>query len=586
MPAVDRLSRRLWSVVRSHLACGEKATQGDTKRTHNYGKVDTFRSWQAVRGLDLLMDDAAPVTHAAAESSVESNSTGVQRPAVSTPRTGSLGSGVVILLLITIVQRGIGFVRSLSFCRSLDPDQLGQWDLAFSFLVLAAPLAVLGLPGSFGRYVEYFRQRGALRLFIARTALIAGGLSIATIALMAVAQERVAQWVFGTGANPGLLLWLLVCLVTVIAFNFLTSLLTALRQYQLISRMQLSQTLLFAGVSAALLAWWQPRVESVVAAYALACGLTIVGVSVALVRLWREQPPSLGAMSYGDFAFKLAPFAFWLWVTNWAANSFEMVDRWMLVHYGGFDAAEALERVGQYHSARVLPLLLYGVADTITNTLTPHLSADWEAGRREQVANRLNLALKLIGIGFTLVSIAVLWFSPLLFHVALHNRFAGGEAILGWTLAYSVWTAWALLSYNYLWCAEKSHSVCVSLLVGLAISVGLNLWLIPQHGLVGAVWSQTAAKFVALVVLAALCHRAGWKLDRRLLSLLFVPLLLPCGGVATLVGLAVVTCGLGPLPGVFTSFERRELMGHAEKLARRLGRVLPQRLLRSAQQPG
>ena len=60
------------------------------------------------------------------------------------------------------------------FCRWLDPEQLGLWDMAFSFLLLAAPLAVLAIPGSFGRYLEYYRRRGQLHVFLRRTSLVCG----------------------------------------------------------------------------------------------------------------------------------------------------------------------------------------------------------------------------------------------------------------------------------------------------------------------------------------------------------------------------------------------------------------------------
>ena len=62
-----------------------------------------------------------------------------------------------------MAQRVIGFVRAILFCRWLDPDQLGLWDMAWGFLMLAAPLAVLSLPGTFGA-VEHFRQRACCGL--------------------------------------------------------------------------------------------------------------------------------------------------------------------------------------------------------------------------------------------------------------------------------------------------------------------------------------------------------------------------------------------------------------------------------------
>ena len=71
-----------------------------------------------------------------------------------------------------MLQRGVGFLRSILFCGMLTDDALGRWSLALSFLLLAAPLAVLGLPGSFGRYVEYYRRRGQLRTFLWRTSWV------------------------------------------------------------------------------------------------------------------------------------------------------------------------------------------------------------------------------------------------------------------------------------------------------------------------------------------------------------------------------------------------------------------------------
>ncbi len=71
--------------------------------------------------------------------------------------TDTLVDSVLILLGLTVVQRLIGFVRAVLFCRWLDPGQLGLWDMAFSFLVLAAPLSVLAIPGVFGRYLERYR---------------------------------------------------------------------------------------------------------------------------------------------------------------------------------------------------------------------------------------------------------------------------------------------------------------------------------------------------------------------------------------------------------------------------------------------
>src|SRR4051812_6423907 len=83
----------------------------------------------------------------------------------------TLAASVTILLVANLVQRSIGFGRSLLFCRWLSREELGTWEMAYSFLLLAAPVIVFGLPGSFGRFLERFRQRGQLRTFLRRASL-------------------------------------------------------------------------------------------------------------------------------------------------------------------------------------------------------------------------------------------------------------------------------------------------------------------------------------------------------------------------------------------------------------------------------
>ena len=87
-----------------------------------------------------------------------------RRTLPAAPRTDSWPKALSCCLVLAAVQRIVGFGRGVLVCRWLSPDELGQWDMAFGFLTLAAPLTVLGLPGSFGRYVEYFRQRGQLSI--------------------------------------------------------------------------------------------------------------------------------------------------------------------------------------------------------------------------------------------------------------------------------------------------------------------------------------------------------------------------------------------------------------------------------------
>src|SRR5690606_8658306 len=100
--------------------------------------------------------------------------------------------------------RLVGFVRGVLVCRWLGRDELGQWDMAFGFLTLAAPLAVLGLPGSFGRYVGYFSRRGQLRVLVRRTGKACLILSAVAVAAIIAIRPQFSMLVFGSAAHTQL----------------------------------------------------------------------------------------------------------------------------------------------------------------------------------------------------------------------------------------------------------------------------------------------------------------------------------------------------------------------------------------------
>ena len=82
---------------------------------------------------------------------------------------------------------------------------------------------------------------------------------------------------------------------------------------------------------------------------------------------------------------KIAPFAAWLLLGSVLTNLFGVVDRYLIIHFSRMSAAEALDAVGNYHSSRVVPLLLVSIAAMLATMIMPHLSHDWEAGRRQLV---------------------------------------------------------------------------------------------------------------------------------------------------------------------------------------------------------
>ncbi len=454
-------------------------------------------------------------------------------------RTDSLVHSVVLVLALTAVQRVIGFFRAILFCRWMDARQLGLWDMAFGFLMLAGPLAVLALPGAFGRYAEYYRLRGQLRTFLVRTSAACILLTTIAVAIILLGRQSFSAFIFGSSGQSGLVFLLAVGLVAVVAYNYFISLLTALKKVRLAAAMEFLNGTLFAVLGVGLVLGWRSTAASVVIAYGGSCLLSIAAVFWWVNAAWKISPVDQ-PLPQRTMWSKLIPFTAWILAINLLTNLFAFADRYMIVHYAPGSSETALALVGQYHSSRVVPLLLVSIASMLAGVLLPHLSHDWESGRRDMVAARLNLFLKLLAFALTAASGAVLFIAPWMFATAFQGKFAGGLAVLPWTLTYSIWFGTAMVAQQYLWCAERGGLIGLAMAAGLAVNIALNLVLLPRLGLLGAVLAAAAANLVALVLILVFARLAGFRAHRGLWIILCAAPAVCLGPWATLCVLSAI----------------------------------------------
>jgi O-antigen/teichoic acid export membrane protein len=439
-------------------------------------------------------------------------------------RGDTLAQSMVALALLAVGQRLVGFLRSVVVCGWLPPDQLGVWDLANRFLLLAAPLVVLGLPGSFGRYLEHYRQRGALRCVLVRTATVCGALALVAVLVMTASPDFFEQQVFGASGTPASIAILAAALLIVAAYNFLTEVLTSLRLNRIGSLLQLFNSVAFAGLSVGLLALWRLDGMAIVVAYAGRCLLLLLAAAGWLLINWSQLPNDPSPVNHAEMWRKLAPFALCVWVTNFLYNLFETIDRYMLLHVGQLLDAQSL--IGQYHSAQVIPLLLASVASLLAGVILPHLTHDWEIGNRKSVSDTLNLTVKLLAIAMFAAGVVIVFAAPVLFDLVWGGKYADGLALLPLALASCAWLGLFTVAQMYLWCAERPTMSCVCLALGLVLNVALNYVLIPRHGLPGAVTATMISHCAVLALVLALNRRLGMQIDRATVAASLLPLAL------------------------------------------------------------
>ncbi len=491
-------------------------------------------------------------------------------PTHSRLRTDTLTSSVILLLAFTVVQRTIGLGRGVLFCRWMTPEALGEWEMVFSFLMLAAPLAVLGIPGSYGRYLEYYRKRGYLRTFLSRTFLWTVGCTVAVVAVITLASGQVSRILFGADDKQSLVVGLAAVLAALIFHHTLTSLLAAMRLFRVVSVMNFVQSAVFAAVGLGLLLA-VPAASSILTAYGVGC---VVASLCAVCYVWpgiADTPKAVDRLPNMDFWSRLFRFAFFVWLMNVIGHLFGVVDRYMLLHWSGMEPEVALEQIGHYHSSRIIPLLMISFCDLLGGAMVPHLAHDWEMGRRAAVSRSLKLAVKVTAVGMIVFAAAVVAFAPIMFNQVLGGKYSAGLAVLPLTLTACLWYGLFTIIESYLFCAERTKLAAAPLAGGLVLNITLNLVLVPLYGLHGAVIATAVSTGACVLCLLVLSARHGFGVDRGLVLACCLPAFVAFGGTGVLIATGLLV-GAVFTPGLlFDRYERltiQRVLGRAISVVR------------------
>ena len=253
------------------------------------------------------------------------------------------------LLILTVVQRAVGFGRGIWFCRWLDEASLGQWAMAMGFVSLVTPMFLLGLPGSIPRFVETYRQQGQLGSFLKRL-LSATAAVIAVGALLIVMYPAsVGGFVFGDDSSITLVFCLLIAVLSVVALNVTGEIVRGMRMIRLSSMTQFLQSIAFTLLG---LGWLAAGggLSGLLLMFALATAIGAAPAWWSLLRRRDDTEPSATTFDASAMWSRILPYAAAIWAMNLLSNTFELTDRYMLLHFaeGGTEAGQ--RAVGQYHS--------------------------------------------------------------------------------------------------------------------------------------------------------------------------------------------------------------------------------------------
>ena len=302
--------------------------------------------------------------------------------------------------------------------------------------------------------------------------------------------------------------------------------------------------------------------------------ISAIGTAIWLSGTWSQLPPDEKPLDWSELATTLLPFAIWVWTTNLLANTFDLVDRYMIIHLSSLDVSAAEGLVGQYHAARVVPQLLVQLAGMIGAMLLPYLSHDWEAGKIDAVSRRVNLAVKIGAVLLTFAGAAILILSPVLFDGIYAGRYALGFAVLPTTLVSCSWGALSLLAMNFLWCAERARLSSLAFLAGIILNAALNYYLLPTWGLAGVVFATALGNGAALLLNLWLGSPLGLSVSRGTWLLIALPIALAFGWIAALAAVALAATLVIKTDWLIDAEEREELMSAGRGALKKFGVVV------------
>jgi len=437
----------------------------------------------------------------------------------------SLAGGMLLMLGLTLIQRALGFFRGIWFCRMLDDTSVGQWAMAFGFLILIAPVMMLGLSGAMPRFVQRYLQAGQLPAFIKRVVI---GVSIGgavVFGAMAISPQAFGWLVFRSPSDNLLIASLAFAILTLFAFNFTLDLVSSLRQVRLNSIMQFIQGVGFTASSIVALAYGG-GVVSLLVCFGVSTALGMLPGLWILRKGWRGLPVATVSFDSRSMWKSLIPYAIALWAINLLTNLFELADRYMILHYTAGGEAIAQAAVGQYHSGRLVPTLIGNMALMYAGVLMPYLAADWEAGRRRESVNMLRRTLMIATILFTAGAAITLMFAPWIFRALLQGRYGEGLRLMPHAFVICIWGALISLGQLHVWLNERGKWIGYVLATGIVVNLFLNYLWLPAFGLEGAVWATVVSTGVVLMGAWGILSRLDFSIDSQIYAISLLPLTL------------------------------------------------------------
>jgi O-antigen/teichoic acid export membrane protein len=451
--------------------------------------------------------------------------------------TDRVATSVGIVLSLMIVERVFWIARGIIFPRVLGPAEYGIYTLGMFPVPLLATLASLGVPSAFGRYMSRHIANQTARWFVRRTYLITTGLSVIIAGILAARASFFSKLILGDPSHGTVIALAAIGVPALLLIKNLSTAFMGLKLFRAGRLVESSQTVIYALIGVPMILLWSTA-EAGTLGYGLAALASVAIFAPMFARHMRRIEPVGKPVTEPGFHRKLLKFTVWFTVTPILASLFHYIDRLSLQRL--MSASDQ----GIYSTTVNLSESISAIGLAISNVLYPHLSATWEAGNREKALKDLDLSLRVTSIVLLVAGLTLIVLGKWIILLLLGSEFVPGAQALPFLVVFYLFTILVWLFGVYPPLIEKTYVAVIGYVVALPCSVVLNLLLIPRLGIVGAALATMGSYFLMWCIVAAVCHRFGMPVNRRMLAvcLLSFVLLLPVPLAAACVAAVLYAC--------------------------------------------
>jgi len=403
-----------------------------------------------------------------------------------------LGYDIVLYGLMGGLSKSAGFILLPILTRRFSPSDYGILEMVISLTGLLAIFMSLNLESAIARFWSDWSRDGRQRAQFSTISLIVGLFGAALVALVWAFSAPLARLVLGNGES-----WNYVVIGAICAVLQAVSVLPqmVLRMQRKILRYNILgflQTVLYVGVTWALVVHLRAGVLGAIVAMTIAQAIACILGYVWVIALWtRELAPTRVRESF-DYSLPMLPAVVVTWVNK-------QVDRLLLLWLVGLGA------VGIFGAAAKITLLVTALVAFFQQAWVPLALSmvDREEVRNDFYRRTLNYYLA----SMTIVSLVFVACSKELFQLLASDEYQSGYVVIPWLLGAQVLHGSASITNLGMLVTRKTFGNSVAAWIGALLNIAIGLMLIPNFG----IWGAAIGMFIAELAFTSLLWRFSIK---------------------------------------------------------------------------